>query len=68
MNYSVIENRGNDIKYVIFTGSEKDCYIWMFYNTKEHPNNPDIRISILKSDVNDNGEPFTYTIEEANED
>lgn len=60
----VIENHEDGIKYVIFAGSEKECHIWMFYNTKEHPSNPDIRISVLKSDVNDNGEPFTYTIKE----
>lgn len=60
----VIENRGDGIKYVIFAGSEEDCNLWMFYNTKEHPNNPDIRISVLKSDVNSDGEPFTYTIED----
>lgn len=64
MNYKVVEHRGAGINYTIFAGSEKECHIWMFYNTKEHPNNPDIRISILNSDVNDNGEPFTYTVEE----
>lgn len=62
--FRVIENRGDDIKHVIFAGSEEECNIWMFYNTKEHPSNPDIRISILKRDVNGNGEPFTYTVEE----
>lgn len=60
----VIENRGDGVKHIIFEGTAKDCNIWMFYNTKEHPKNPDIRISVLKSDVNSDGEPFTYTIED----
>ena len=64
MECKVIEHRGAGINYTIFTGTEEDCNIWMFLNTKEHPSNPDIRISILDSDVNGNGEPFTYTIEE----
>lgn len=68
MNYSVIEHREAGIDYTIFTGTERDCYIWMFYNTKEHPNNPNIRISILDSDVNCNSEPFTYTVEEVEGD
>ena len=61
--YSVVENRGHDIKYIMFIGDYEDCNTWIALNTKEHPNNPDIRISIDDENVNGNGEPFTYTIE-----
>lgn len=60
----IVEHRGYGIDYTIFTGTAEDCEIWMFLNTREHPNNKELRISILDSDVNGNGEPFTYTIEE----
>lgn len=62
--FNVVEHRGGDIKYVIFTGSYDDCYVWMFLNTKEHPSNKDIKIHIDEDNVNGNGDPFTYTIEE----
>lgn len=61
--YSIVENRGNDIKYIIFIGDLDDCELWMALNTKEHPSNPDIRVHIDDENVNGNGEPFTYTIE-----
>lgn len=62
--FNVIEDRGYGVKYTIFSGSLDDCQIWMHLNTKEHPSNPDIRIHIDEENVNGNGEPFTYTVEE----
>lgn len=61
--YKVTEHRGGNINYIVFIGDYEDCNTWMVLNTKEHPNNPDIRISIDDENVNGNGEPFTYTIE-----
>lgn len=61
--YKVIENRGNDINYIILIGGYEDCVEWMALNTKEHPLNDSIRISIDDNNVNGNSEPFTYTIE-----
>lgn len=61
--YKVTEHRGHDINYIMFIGDYKDCEAWMALNTREHPNNPDIRISINNENVNGNGEPFTYSIE-----
>lgn len=59
----IVEDRGGDIKYIVFIGDLDDCELWMALNTKEHPNNDAIRISIDDENVNGNGEPFTYTIE-----
>lgn len=66
--YNVVENRGCDVKYIIFSGDSNDCEIWMALNTKNHPNNPEIKIHIDDENVNGNGDPFTYTIEEEEED
>lgn len=63
MSYKIVENRGHDIKYIVCIGNYEDCHNWMSLNTKEHPNNPDIRVSIDDDNINGNGEPFTYTIE-----
>lgn len=59
----IVENRGCGVNYITFIGSYDDCQTWIALNTKEHPNNPDIRISIDDNNVNGNGEPFTYSIE-----
>lgn len=59
----IVEHRGHDINYIVFIGSYDDCQTWMALNTKEHPNNDAIRISIDNNNVNGNREPFTYTIE-----
>lgn len=61
--YKIVENRGHNINYIVFIGDYGDCNTWMTLNTKEHPNNSDIRISVNDENVNGNGEPFTYTIE-----
>lgn len=64
----IVEDRGGDIKYIVFIGDLDDCEVWMALNTKEHPNNPSIRIHFDDTFVNGNGDPFTYTIEEEEED
>lgn len=65
--FNVIEERGCGIRYTVFSGSLDDCQTWMALNTKEHPNNPDIRVHFDDEFVNGNGDPFTYTIEENKE-
>lgn len=64
MKVYVIENRGCDINYVVFSGTLRECNEWMRKNTIPHPLNGDIFISLYDEDVNGNGDPFTYTIEE----
>ena len=65
--FKIVENRGCDVRYDVITGSYSQCIDWLNYNTVEHPDNPDIRISKLEDDVNSNGDYFTYTIEECDD-
>lgn len=62
--FSIIEDRGCGIRYTIISGTYTDCVNWMDKNTIPSPLNNAIRISINADDVNGNGDPFTYTIEE----
>lgn len=66
--FKVVENRGHDIRYDVMTGSKSQCIDWFNHKTIAHPNNPDIRISTDEENVNGNGDYFTYTIEECNDD
>ena len=62
MKYSIVEDRGRVFKFAVRTCSQEECERWMEANTKPHPLNDEIRVSINPKDVNDNGEPFTYTM------
>ena len=65
--FKIVENRGYGIRYDVITGNYSHCIDWLNYNTVEHPNNSNIRISKLEDDINGNGDYFTYTIEECDD-
>lgn len=66
--FNVIEDRGHGIRYVMFSGSYNDCCTWIKTNCREHCLNAAMLVSNDDNDVNGNGDYFTYTIEEDEED
>ena len=59
--YTVIECRGYDVEYIMFSGNKKECLNWLDENTESHPTNPLLKVS-KELLVNGNGNPFTYEI------
>lgn len=59
--YAVVECRGYDVEYVVFSGSKDECIDWLDENTESHPMNDALRVN-KELTVNGNGNPFTYEI------
>ena len=59
--YAIVECRGYDIEYIVFSGNKNQCMDWLSDNTESHPMNDEIRVS-KELLVNGNGNPFTYEI------
>lgn len=64
--FEIIENRGNGINYTVFRGTQKECIEWLDKNTKPAYYGAQ-RVNIDDTCVNGNGEPWTYTVEKAEE-
>lgn len=63
-NFEVIENRGCDIQYSVYQGSQKACDQWIEDNCHVIG---DTCVSNDPSCENGNGYPFTYSINEISE-
>lgn len=64
--YNVIEERGCNIEYVVFFGSDDECaeYVANILDAQDTEKDLPLEERCL---YNGNGEPFTYRIEEDNE-
>lgn len=56
-NFEIIEDRGCNISYSVFWGTEKECAKWLADNCELWHNQ---YISLDGDNINGNGEPFTY--------
>jgi len=66
ITHNIIEDRGCDDRFIVFSGTLFGCEKWMADNTIEHPLNNRKRCRLDESGDelmrNNNGEPFVYEI------
>ena len=60
--FNVVEYRGKDICYAVYSGTYKECLDFLNKNYDGYPLNEGVWLSRDKDDVNGGGWPFTYEI------
>ncbi len=65
--FRIIEDRGCDIQYSRFSGTEKECQEWLNNNCWYDTHTNDYYSKSL-DDVNGNNEPFTYYLDSDDDD